>query len=308
MLFRSLYAKTDHIFSLEFFPPRSEENLGATLQTVDELNGLNPDLMTVTYGAMGGSRNLSKAVLTHIAKDLQKPAVAHLTCVGHSRSEINQTLDEFETVGVKAVLALRGDPPKGSTTFEPHPDGFNCARDLVAFIKDTRPHLSVAVAGYPETHSEAMSPQADLAYLKEKVDAGAELIYTQLFFEPQIYFHFVNSARAIGIEVPIVPGVMPIANVGQVRRFTSMCGATIPLAMQRDLDRCESDPEAVRNFGIDYATRQCQVLLEGGAPGIHFYTLNRCQQIGAIFEALVDGTQSRHRADLEGCRTAEVSL
>jgi methylenetetrahydrofolate reductase (NADPH) len=287
MLLQSLYAKNEKVFSLEFFPPRSSENLGLTLDTVNELNLLNPDLMTVTYGAMGGSRDLSKAVLSHIVETLSKPAVAHLTCVGHSRNEISATLDEFEAAGVTSILALRGDPPKNATSFEPHPDGFSCARDLVAFIKDTRPHLGIAVAGYPESHLEAKSPQADLAYLKEKVLAGADVIYTQLFFEPQIYFHFVNSARAIGIDVPIVPGIMPIANVGQVRRFTSMCGATIPLAMQRDLDRCENNPDDVRSFGIDYAIRQCLALLEGGAPGIHFYTLNRFQQIGEIFEAIV---------------------
>lgn len=286
MLLSSLYSEQKAL-SFEFFPPRKSENIENTLEIINELSLFKPSMMTVTYGAGGGTRALTARLVDHIHHQLHIPAVAHLTCVGHSKTEILEVLQEYDQKGIHRILALRGDPPKGKTTFSPHPEGFLCARDLVAFIKEKFPHFSVAVAGYPETHKEAESAAADINYLKEKVDAGAEIIITQLFFDSQHYYRFLDRAGKAGIEVPIVPGIMPVANVNQVRRFTDMCGATIPEALKKELSRLESDSEGVVQFGIEYARGQCEELLQNGAPGIHLYTLNKCIQCQTVSEALL---------------------
>jgi len=285
MSFTDLYSCPEPVLSLEFFPPKREEDLQKTFEMMRDLSGLNPHFMTVTYGAGGGTRVLTRQMVSFIHHTLHVPAIAHLTCVDHSVRQVDAILDTFRAAGVKHVLALRGDPPGRSGRFEKHPEGFGSALELAAHIK-ARGDFSIAVAGYPEKHVEALSQHDDLLYLKRKVDAGAELVITQLFFDPAVYFRFVRSAREIGIGVPIVPGIMPIGSVSQIQRFTTMCGATIPAELAARLAPLQDNAPAVIDFGISHAVQMCRELLAGGAPGIHLYTLNRSLQARPIIEQL----------------------
>lgn len=295
MFFRSLYSSQSPVLSLELFPPKESDKLGATLQTIGDLGSLKPHFMTVTYGAGGGTKSLTCQLVSHIKNQLGIPAVAHLTCLQHTVAELEELLDLYESHGVRNILALRGDAPKdsGQTTSEQGSEGegyrhasFPNARDFVAHIRKTRPNHSIAVAGYPEVHRDARSPESDLAYLREKIDAGGEVIVTQLFFDNSHYFRFVRRAREVGITAPIVPGIMPISSVAQLTRFNTMCGASIPESLLKELDRFSFNPNDIVKFGTAFAVRQCEELLAGGAPGVHLYTLNKSTQVRPIIEAL----------------------
>jgi methylenetetrahydrofolate reductase (NADH) len=273
------------VFSFEFFPPKTEEGLRNLFDAVGELRSLRPDFVSVTYGAGGSTAHKTIEIVSRIKEDYGLEAMPHFTCVGSTVGELRDTLGEMASAGVDNVLALRGDPPAGQDEWIKTEGGLEYSRELVELIRDGYP-FSIGAACFPETHIHATSAEDDLYYLKEKVDAGAQFLITQLFFDNALYFDFVRRAQDIGIEVPIVPGIMPITNVKQLERMTSMCGATIPARLRRELVSRSGQPDAVGDFGVAYATMQCAELLRGGAPGVHFYTLNRSPATRAILSAL----------------------
>jgi len=280
-----LEERTEPLFSFEFFPPKTEEGEKNLLEAVAALRELDPAFVSVTYGAGGSTRDKTLEVVDTIKKDYGLEAMAHFTCVAATVDELRVTLDQLSEIGVENVLALRGDAPDGGEWVATE-GGLTYSSELVKLIAEEYPQFSIAAACFPETHIAATSPEDDLAHLVDKVNAGTGSLVTQLFFDNAVYFDFVDRARAAGITVPIVPGVLPITNVAQLSRITSLCGATIPDGLMTELKAREEDPEAVQEFGVAYATLQCAELLAGGAPGIHFYTLNRSPATRAILSAL----------------------
>jgi methylenetetrahydrofolate reductase (NADPH) len=273
------------VFSFEFFPPKTEEGLQNLFEAVGELRHLRPDFVSVTYGAGGSTAHKTIEIVSRIKEDYGIEAMPHFTCVGSTVDQLRETLGAMEEAGIDNVLALRGDPPAGQDEWVKTEGGLEYSRELVELIRGDYP-FAIGAACFPETHIHATSAEDDLYYLKEKVDAGAQFLITQLFFDNALYFDFVRRARDVGIEAPIVPGIMPITNVNQLERMTSLCGATIPARLRRELVTRADDPAAVSDFGVAYATMQCAELLRGGAPGIHFYTLNRSPATRAILSAL----------------------
>ncbi len=273
------------IFSFEFFPPKTDGDVAHLLATAKSLKELDPGFISVTWGAAGGTRRKTLDIVSAIKSDIDVESMAHLTCVGAAREEIDGVLDEIKQRGIENVLALRGDPPKGTGAFSPHPHGFSYAGELVSHIRGGW-NFCLGVAGYPEKHIEAPTAEADLDNLKRKVDAGADFVVTQLFFDNKDFFKFRDRAAARGVKVPIIPGLMPVTNVGQLRRFTTMCGAKIPAALLSRLESAKDDGEAVTAIGVDHGAAQCRELLKNGVPGIHFYTLNRSHSSAEILKSL----------------------
>ncbi len=287
-LLRFARERGEPVFSFEFSPPRTEEGVTALFQAVEALRPLAPAYVCVTYGAGGSTRARTLELVKRLKHEVELEAMAHITCVGASRDEIAALLDELAQAGVRNVMALRGDPPRGETTFTPHPDGFRYASELVGFIRSQPQRWSfcLGAAAYPEGHVETRDLARDVANLKLKVEAGVDFLVTQLFFDNARYFQFVERARAAGIGVPILPGIMPIQTVEQIERMTKMCGASLPRLLRAAMDVRREDAEAARELGLAYATLQCSDLLRRGAPGIHFYTLNRSPSTRAILSAL----------------------
>jgi methylenetetrahydrofolate reductase (NADPH) len=273
------------VFSFEFFPPKTPEGEKNLYRALTELKPLEPAYVSVTYGAGGSTRDKTLEIVQRIKEEFDLEAMAHFTCVDQTVAEIEATLARMREVGIDNVLALRGDPPQGQTEWTKTEGGLEYSHELVRLIRCDY-HFTVGAACFPETHIHATSPEDDLRYLKEKVDAGVDFLITQLFFDNALYFDFVERARAIGIEVPIIPGIWPITNVAQIHKVTQMCGATISTEMRAELEARREEPEAALDFGVAYATLQCAELLHHGAPGIHFYTLNRSPATRAILGAL----------------------
>jgi methylenetetrahydrofolate reductase (NADPH) len=277
---RDLYAEKmaakKPVISFEFFPPKTDEGDRALLEKqIPALLAARPDFCSVTYGAGGSTREKTLQIVDRIQRQHGLPALAHLTCVNHTREEVRALLEKIRALDCKNILALRGDPPGGGE-FQPTPGGFEFSSELVRFIRE-HGNFSIGVAGFPEGHVACQAGKhADWRHLKEKVEAGADFVVTQLFFDNADYFEFRDYlAGKLGVRVPLVPGVISILSATQITKFTQLCGAKIPPALRAKLDELGSDDEAAMKFGIEYATRQCEELLRAGAPGLHFYTLNK---------------------------------
>jgi methylenetetrahydrofolate reductase (NADPH) len=281
-----IFATSDEpVFSFEFFPPKTEEGWSNLRATLKSLAVLEPDFASVTYGAGGSTRDRTVELTKSLKQDFGMEAMAHLSCVGATREDLCTILDGIVAAGIDNVLALRGDPPRGETEWRPHPGGLSYSIELAALISE-RYQLGIGAACFPEVHPEAPDLAHDLRFLKQKVQSGVSFLITQLFFDNELYFAFVEEARASGIEVPIIPGIMPITDLGQIKTITGLCGATIPPALLEQLEVRAGDPDAVLQLGVSYATLQCAELLARGAPGIHFCTLNRSPATLAILSAL----------------------
>ena len=272
--------------SFEFFPPQDDVGFWDLYRTIESLKPLSPSYVSVTYGAGGSTRKKTLELVRRIKRDSGIEPLAHLTCVEHSRLELAQIVDDLKNGQVDNILCLRGDPPQARTAYQPHPDGFAHAADLVRFIRERHPGLCLGAACHPETHPEALNPEADLTHLKLKVDAGADFLITQLFFDNADFYRFCDRCAAAGVFVPIIAGIMPILSVKQIKRFTHMCGATIPVDLLGKIEAVEDDADAVRHLGVLHATAQCQDLIENGVAGLHFYTLNRSTATRAIFQQI----------------------
>ncbi len=283
------YKKQKYTISFEFFPPKTVEGEAKLFQTVTELKKLAPSFVSVTYGAMGNTQVNTLRIVEEIKYKIGIEVAAHLTCMAHSREEIEKILTTLQAKGIENIVALRGDPPQGGTQFKAPLDGFHFAAELVRFIRQ-HPRFGHAfdliVAGYPEGHPECKDKPKNIEYLKQKVNEGADAVVTQLFFDNRHYFDFVDRARRIGIRVPIVPGIMPVTHGPQIEKFSRMCGAEIPKTIREAITRFGEDQASIIKFGIEYATRQCEELLGGGAPGLHFYTLNQSLATRQIFTNL----------------------
>jgi methylenetetrahydrofolate reductase (NADPH) len=287
MLIRDLLFTGSPCISFEFFPPKSDEAAVQLERTISELCELDPAFVSVTYGAGGSTRDKTIDIVSRIRRKAGVEAIAHLTCVGSTRNELGTILEKMAAAGIKNVLALRGDPPKGEDVFTAVDDGFRNANELVAFIREKCGNgLCVGAAAYPEKHVECASSEVDLQNLKKKVDAGVDFLITQLFFDNSVYWKFVRRARAANITVPIVPGILPITNAAQVERFSSECGATLPASLRDRVNNRRHEPAAVMQLGIEHATAQCVDLIAGGAPGVHLYTLNRSSAARSIVNGL----------------------
>jgi len=283
MRISELFDRGRPVFSFEFFPPKTEKGYDSLFRTVAELKRLDPDYVSVTWGAGGSTRRKTVELVIDIQRQLGVTAMAHLSCVGSTPDELAATLDRLARGGIRNVLALGGDAPPG---YAPPPDAFRHANELVDFVRG-RWDFCLGGACYPETHKDAPSPEEDLRNLVRKVDAGVEFLITQLFFDDRDYFAFVERARSAGIRVPIVPGVMPVISAANARRMAALSGARIPEELSVRLAEVEHDDALVGDVGVEWATRQCRELLDRGAPGIHFYTLNKSPASQRIFERLI---------------------
>ena len=263
--------------SLEFFPPKDDAGVEALRATAGALRRIQPDFVSVTYGAGGTTRDRTAQVSALLRAEFGFTVMPHLTCVGHSRAELNALADRIHAGGFRNIMTRRGDPPKGATEFQPAPDGLRHASELAALLKARHADFCLGVAGYPEKHPEAPSLEADLGHLRRKVDAGAAFITTQLFFDNDVFHRFVEKCRAAGIQVPIVPGIMPVLSLKQIQRFTQMCGASLPARLTARLEAAADNAEVMETIGIDWALNQIRGLVEAGAPGYHLYILNRAK-------------------------------
>ena len=285
MKLADLYARSGLTLSVEFFPPKTDKGEENLFSEIEIIKRLHPGFCSVTYGAGGSTREKTVDLVDALHRDSGLEVMCHLTVVGQSKDEARAILRKLKEKTIENVLALGGDPPQGMADWQPHPDGFHYAAELVREAMALG-GFSVAVAGFPEVHPRAVSRESDLRYLKEKVDAGAAAIITQLFFDNDDFYRFADDLTKLGVTVPIVPGILPILSAAQVRRFTSLCGSKIPAGLEAQLVSVDNDDAAAVELGIEYATRQCEGLIEFGVRGLHFYSLNRSYSVQAICKNL----------------------
>ena len=285
MKLADLYARPGLTLSVEFFPPKTEKGEENLFNEIEIIKRVKPSFCSVTYGAGGSTREKTVDLVDTIHSGCGLEVMCHLTVIGQSKDEARAVLKRLKEKGIENLLALGGDPPQGMTDWQPHPDGFHLAIELVREAIKLG-GFSVAVAGFPEVHPRAVSRESDLKFLKEKIDAGAASLITQLFFDNDDFFRFADDLRKLGVTVPIIPGILPILSAAQVRRFTSLCGSKIPTALEQQLVKVESDDDAAVELGIEYATRQCEGLIKFGVRGLHFYSLNKAYSLEAICKNL----------------------
>ncbi|MEY2442369.1 MAG: methylenetetrahydrofolate reductase [bacterium] len=289
MKLRDIYARPGKTFSVEFYPPKNADGVERLFAEVEELKALNLAFCSVTYGAGGSTQGTTLEVVRRIHDESQLEVMCHLTVVNQPKSNVRAVLEFLRANEIENLIALAGDPPKGQheTDWVAHPEGYHHSRELVEdALAFEEGWFSVAVAGFPEVHPRAVSRESDLRYLKEKVDAGADVVITQLFYDNDDYFRYVEDVRAVGVEVPVVPGLMLIQSSAQCRRIATMCGSRIPAGLEARLAKVEDNSDAALQLGIDYTTEQCEALLEYGVPGFHFYSLNKARGVIAVFENL----------------------
>lgn len=282
MTIASAYGTGKFGLSFELFPPKTEQGVANLFQHVARLVDFKPSFITCTYGAGGSTQELTLEIVARVRREFQLPVATHLTCVGRTVGQLREYLQTAIAADVRNVVALRGDPPRGETAFRPVDGGLCHANELVTLICREFPDMGIAVAGYPETHQEAPTPEADLVNLKRKVDAGADVIITQLFYDNDDFFRFRDRCQTIGIRQPIVPGLLPVTNFAQIQRITSLCGAKLPPEFVQSLEKAGDDTAAQFKAGVNFATRQTQSLIDAGIPGIHYYVLNRSEATAQV--------------------------
>ena len=285
MKIRDILHSGEKTYSFEFFPPKNYSSILELGINVGQLMKLSPSFISVTYGAGGSTQDASFNLIDYINNKIGLVTMAHYTCVNATKEKVAQDLDFFHEKNIENLILLRGDPPKGETKFTNKGGDFHFASDLIEFVAE-QDRFCIAAAGYPESHPESASIDKDIENLKYKVDKGADFVVTQLFFDNNSYFDFVERARNAGITIPIVPGIMPITNFKQIKKFTEMCGAKIPDDLVQQLDSCQNDQVKTYQIGVDFAINQCRELIEKGAPGLHFYTLNKSRATVDIFASI----------------------
>jgi methylenetetrahydrofolate reductase (NADPH) len=283
---RSLFSAGRFALSFELFPPKTEVGEQEMFGHVERLMAFRPDFITCTYGAGGSTRDKTLQIVEQVKRRFGCGTASHLTCVGSTVDELRGYLAEAATRGVDNIVALRGDPPKGESEFKPVAGGLSFANELVRLIRDEFPQFGMAVAGYPETHREAASPQADLENLKRKVESGGDVVVTQLFYQNDDFFRFRNACGKLGITAPLVPGILPVTNLAQIQRITALCGAQLPEKFVADLSAHKDDAVGQFAVGVEFAIKQVAELIDSGIPGIHFYVLNKSPATMAVLEAV----------------------
>lgn len=283
MRLREIYKNKKIVISFEIFPPKTKDGETALFEELKILSQYNPSFISVTYGAGGSTRETTFELVMRIKNELNIPPMPHFTCVGSKREDVLKYIKNFENNGIENILALRGDPPRGEEKFVKPECGFGYANELVEFIK-SRTDLSIGVAGYPECHQECNNIDIDIENLKRKVDAGGEAVITQVFYDNQCYFKFVEKAVAKGITVPIVPGILPLTSYGQIDKIVRMSGCKLPSELEENLESNKENPDAIKQIGLEFAVKQCNELIKHGVPGIHFYTLNKSSAVKVVMD------------------------